>query len=163
MNNKAIVTAEPGEKSFTITRTFDAPRELVFDVWSKPELVKRWWGAKRVTMTVCEIDLRVGGTYRYVGITPDGMEIPFTGTYSEIDRPKRLVCTEIFDIEPYKEFPALLTTNFLEAEGVTTIHILVEHQSVEFRDGHLNSGMEDGMNEGMVVIDALLEELKQGA
>src|SRR5262245_36667149 len=109
--NKLDVTL-PSDREIRFVRDFDAPRELVWEVFTKPEHVKQWWGNSRLTMTVCEIDLRVGGHYRYVGHTPDGREVPFKGEHKEIVPPERIVFIEIYDVAPYNQFPSTVTTVF---------------------------------------------------
>src|ERR671936_1236329 len=120
-SRKAAVTL-PTDEQILITREFDAPRHLVFQAWTTPELVKRWWHAKRGEMTVAEIDLRVGGSWRYVMVTPDGFEVGFHGEYREIVPNERIVSTEVYEGMPEAE--ALDTVTFAESEGRTTLTIL---------------------------------------
>jgi uncharacterized protein YndB with AHSA1/START domain len=142
----AIVTL-PTDTTIQITREFAAPRHLVYKAYTTPELVRRWWHANRGEMTVCEIDLRVGGTWRYVMIAEGGMEVGFHGEYREIVPDERLVSTEVYEAIP--EGQAIDTLTLTEKDGRTTMTILVEHESKEARDGHINSGMEDGMQDAM--------------
>jgi uncharacterized protein YndB with AHSA1/START domain len=142
----AIVTL-PTDTTIQITREFAAPRHLVYKAYTTPELVRRWWHANRGEMTVCEIDLRVGGTWRYVMIAEGGMEVGFHGEYREIVPDERLVSTEVYEAIP--EGQAIDTLTLTEKDGRTTMTILVEHESKEARDGHVNSGMEDGMQDAM--------------
>ncbi|BCM91014.1 hypothetical protein IAD21_02878 [Abditibacteriota bacterium] len=145
----------PSDLEFTLTRVFNAPRHLVFAAWTEPEHVKRWWGCNGSAMPVCEIDLRVGGAWRYVVRMPDGAEFGFNGVYREIEAPKRLVHTSIF--EPMPEHEALVTVLFEEHDGKTTLIETTLHKSVEARDGHLQSGMEAGAAQTFDRLEALLE------
>lgn len=154
--------AEPGSKIIVITRTLDAPRELVFEVWTKPEHIARWWGPREEELIQCDMDFRVGGTYRFVTRGPDGLENPFKGEYLEIKRPERLVSTFIYDVEAFRDFVATDTLVLEQRDGITTITITEEHQTVAARDGHIESGMERGMRESFERLDDLLETLKSG-
>jgi uncharacterized protein YndB with AHSA1/START domain len=142
----AVVTL-PTDTTIQITREFAAPKHLVYRAYTTPELVRRWWHANRGEMTVCEIDLRVGGTWRYVMIAEDGFEVGFHGEYREIVPDERLVSTEVYEAIP--DGQALDTLTLTEQNGRTTMTILVEHESKEARDGHIDSGMEDGMQDAM--------------
>ncbi len=141
----------PADDQILITREFDAPKHLVYKAWTTPELVQRWWHAKRGDMTACEIDLRVGGKWRYAMVTPDGMEVGFHGEYREIVPNERIVSTEVYEGMPEGE--ALNTVTFAETDGRTTLTVLVQHASKEARDAHVNSGMEVGMQEGMDLLE----------
>ncbi|MFD6196461.1 SRPBCC family protein [Mycobacteriaceae bacterium NPDC060252] len=151
----------PSDTTILITRSFDAPAALIFRTLTEPELVKRWWGFETAHWQVCDIDLRVGGTWRYVVSQPcdsePDMEVAFHGEYREIDAPHRLVSTEVFEGVPEGE--ALVSTTLDEAEGVTTMRVLVQHSSREHRDGHINSGMEVGMQVSYNRIEDLLRDL----
>lgn len=142
----AVVTL-PTDTTIQITREFAAPKHLVYRAYTTPELVRRWWHANRGEMTVCEIDLRVGGTWRYVMIAQGGFEVGFHGEYREIVPDERLVSTEVYEAIP--DGQALDTLTLTEENGRTTMTILVEHESKEARDGHIDSGMEDGMQDAM--------------
>jgi uncharacterized protein YndB with AHSA1/START domain len=140
----------PGDTQILITREFDAPRHLVYKAWTTPELVKRWWHANRGEMTVAEIDLRVGGRWRYVLVTPDGMEAGFHGEYREIVPDERLVSTEAYEGIPDADAHAALDTlTLVEVDGRTTMTVLVEHRTKEGRDAHIESGMEAGMQDAL--------------
>jgi len=135
----------PSDTSYEIIRVFDAPADLVFHALTRPELVKQWWGFETSEWLVCEIDLRVGGQWRYV-TRDSGMEVGFHGTYREIDPPHRLVSTEAYEGIPDPDDNASINTITLEeADGATTMTVLVEHGSKEARDAVLASGMESGM------------------
>ena len=138
-----------------MTRVFDAPRSLVFDAWTKPELLKRWLGVRNGwTFAVCDIDLRVGGKYRYVwrkGETDMGMH----GVFREIVRPERIVCTEVFDDKWY-EGEAVDTMVMVEENGKTKVTTTVLYDSKEARDGVLKSPMASGVEESYENLDELL-------
>ena len=157
MSKKLEIIAEPGKTHFTTRRVVDAPRDVVFDAFTKCEHLERWMGPQRVTMTSCETDLRVGGRYRFVFRGPDGSEAGFSGEYKEIVRPARIVRTFVF--EPIPDAAALETLELEEHDGQTTIKTTTVHKTVENRDGHVNSGMEGGMTEGYARLDELLAGL----
>jgi uncharacterized protein YndB with AHSA1/START domain len=148
----------PADEQILITREFDAPKELVYKAWTTPELVRRWWHANRGEMTTCEIDLRVGGDWRYVMVTPDGFEVGFHGEYREIVPNERLVSTEVYEGMPDGE--ALDTLTLTEVDGRTTLEILVQHQSKVHRDAHIESGMEDGMQDAMNLLEQVAVSLR---
>lgn len=143
----------PSDREILITRKFDAPADLVFDVWTTPEHVRNWWGWETDQMRVCEIDLRVGGGYRFVA-GDDDREVAFRGVYREIERPHRLVASEVY--EPYPESESLNTLTLDEDDGVTAMTILVAHQSSEARDATIASGMESGLQHSLDRVDKLL-------
>jgi len=137
----------PSEREIAMTRVFDAPRSLVFDAWTKPELLKRWLGVRGGwTFAVCEVDLRVGGSYRFVWRGPTGAEMGMGGVYREIVRPGRLVATEKFD-EAWYEGEALDTTTFVERGGKTTATTTVLYASRAVRDSVLQTPMLTGVAE----------------
>lgn len=148
-HGSATVTT-PTDREILITRTFDAPAARVFDAWTKPEHVRNWWGSEDAPLIVCDIDLRVGGMWRYVVGYADGKELGWHGTYREIERPGRLVSTEVWELFPDGE--SVNTMTLTEEDGTTTMTVRVLHASKENRDGHLNSGMEAGMQK---VLDRL--------
>jgi uncharacterized protein YndB with AHSA1/START domain len=156
-SRKATVTL-PADDQILITREFDAPKELVYKAWTTPELVRRWWSAKRGEVTVAEIDLRVGGTWRYVMIADGGLEVAFHGEYREIVPNERLVSTEVYEGMPDAE--ALDTLTLSESEGRTTMTILVQHASKEHRDAHIESGMEDGMQDALDLLEQVAVSLR---
>jgi uncharacterized protein YndB with AHSA1/START domain len=153
----AVVTT-PSDLEIKITREFAAPAALVFTVWTTPEYVQRWWSGDDAPVVVCDIDLRVGGDWRYVTRLVDGTELGWHGTYQEIDVPHRLVSTEVF--EGYPDGEALNTLTLEEHDGVTVLTALVRHTCVENRDGHLNSGMEGGMQLALNRVDDLLGAMR---
>jgi uncharacterized protein YndB with AHSA1/START domain len=137
----------PSDREILLTRTFDAPRRLVYEAITRPEHVARWWGPRGTSLAVCEIDFRVGGSWRFVLRGPDGQDHPFRGEYREIVPPARLSSTFVYDVEGIRDFPAVETVTLDERDGRTTLRARVLHQSKEARDGHLNSGMEGGASE----------------
>jgi uncharacterized protein YndB with AHSA1/START domain len=145
-NPGALMVTTPTDREIQMTRLFDAPRRLVFDAFTKPELVKRWLlGPDGWSMPVCEIDLRVGGRYRYVWRNDaNGKEMGAGGVFQEVVAPERLVHTERFD-EPWYPGEALVTTTFEEQGGRTTVKQTMRLDSREARDGVLKSGMETGV------------------
>jgi len=155
-SNRAVVTL-PTDTHILITRDFDAPRELVYRAWTTPELIRRWWSGERGTVTSAEVDLRVGGRWRYVMTANAGFEVAFHGEYQEIVPRERIVATEVYEGMP--EASALTTTTFAESKGRTTLTLLVHHQSREYRDAHINSGMEGGMQESMAKLEDVARSL----
>ena len=151
----------PTDEQILITRKFDAPRHLVYRAWTTPELVKRWWHAKRGTMTVAEIDLRVGGRWRYVMIADGGFEVGFHGEFREIVPNERIVSTEVYEgIPDAEEHAALNTLTLTEVDGRTILTVLVEHPTREGRDAHIDSGMEPGMQDAMDLLEEVAVSLR---
>ena len=148
----------PSDREVIITRTFAAPRRLVWEAMSKPEYVRRWYGLAVLSLTVCEIDHRVGGAWRFVLRAPDGSEHGFSGVYREIVAPERVVYTENYEqIGPGHEI--VVTTTLEERSGQTTLRSHLAYQSKADRDGHIQSGMEAGMNESHARLAELLATL----
>ena len=146
----------PTDEQILITREFDAPKHLVYKAFTTPELVRRWWHAKRGEMTVAEIDLRPGGAWRYVAVTPDGTEVAFHGEYREIVPNERIVSTEVYEGAPQSDGPEQGTVNtatFTEEDGRTTVTILVEAPSKEIRDAIIESGMEAGLQDALDLLE----------
>ena len=147
----------PSDREIAMTRVFDAPRSLVFDAWTKPELLKRWLGVfGDWSFAVCEVDLKVGGKYRYVWRGKDGKEMGMGGVYREIVPQERLVCTELFD-EAWYAGESLITTILVEQGGRTTMTTTMLYVSQEVRDGVLKSGMESGVAASYDRLTELLE------
>ena len=143
----AVVTL-PADDQILITREFDAPRHLVYKAWTTPELVERWWSGHRGTVTSAEIDLRVGGRWRYVMVANQGFEVAFHGEYREIVENERIVSTEVYEGAPGgDDDPAVNLITFTEVDGRTTLEVLVQCPSREVRDIIIDSGMEVGMQE----------------
>ena len=151
----------PTDTQILITREFDAPKHLVYKAWTTPELVRQWWTAKRGSMTVCEIDLRVGGAWRYAMVADGGFEVGFHGEYREIVPNERLVSTEAYEGIPDPDGNASLNTLTLaEADGRTMLTVLVEHPTKEGRDMHVESGMEAGMQDAMDLLEEVASSLR---
>ena len=148
----------PTDEQILITREFDAPKHLVYEAWTTPELVKRWWSGSLGETTIAEIDLRVGGVWRYVMVTDSGFEVAFHGEFREIVPNERIVSTEVYEGMP--EVEALNTVTFTEAEGRTILTILVQHSSKEARDAHINSGMEIGLQKAMDILEQVAVSLR---
>jgi uncharacterized protein YndB with AHSA1/START domain len=148
----------PTDEQILITREFDAPRHLVYRAWTTPELVKRWWSGCQGEVTIAEIDLRVGGMWRYVLIANEGFEVGFHGEYREIVPDERIVSTEVYEGMPEGE--ALNTLTLTEEDGRTTLSILVQHSCKEHRDAHINSGMEAGMQKSMDLLEQVAVSLR---
>ena len=151
----------PTDEQILITREFAAPKHLVYRAFTDPDLVRQWWTAKRGEMKTCEIDLRVGGRWRYVMETPDGMEVGFHGEYREVEPNERIVSTEIFEGMPegVPEEASVNTATFTEEDGRTTLEILVQHSNKQFRDMHVESGMEDGLQDALDLLEEIAVSL----
>ena len=149
MVSSGTATVElPTNEQILITREFDAPKHLVYRAYTTPELVKRWWSGQRGEVTIAEIDLRVGGKWRWVMVSSEGFEVAFHGEYQEIVPDERLVSTEIYEIPDQGDSPPTINTaTFTESDGRTTLTVLVECPSKELRDTIIDSGMEGGMQE----------------
>ena len=154
----------PTDEQILITREFDAPRHLVYKAWTTPELVRRWWPGLRGEMTSAEIDLRVGGTWRYVMVAHGDFEVGFHGEYREIVPDERIVNTEVYEMPGAPPLPAedepLNIVTFTEADGRTTLTLLVQTTSKELRDLIIDSGMEGGMQEGMDLLEQVAVSLR---
>ena len=158
-NSGTLEVTTPSDREIAMTRVFDAPRRLVFDAWTKPELLKRWLGVRAGwTMEVCEVDLRVGGGYRYVWRGPDG-DMGMRGVFREVVRPERIVSTEVFD-DPWYAGEAVDTLVMVEQGGKTTVTTTVRYASQQVRDAVLGSGMSRGVAESY---DKLAEVLASSA
>jgi uncharacterized protein YndB with AHSA1/START domain len=146
----------PTDEQILLEREFDAPKHLVYKAWTTPELVRRWWHANRGEVTIAEIDLRVGGTWRYVAVADGGVEVGFHGEYREIVPNERIVSTEVYEGVPQGDGPEEGTVNtatFTEVDGRTTLTILVQAPSKEIRDAIIDSGMEAGMQDAMDLLE----------
>lgn len=145
-SRSADIVAEPGTTTIVMKRVFDAPRSRVFEALTRPEHLKRWWGPRAMSLVKCEVDLRVGGAYRFVQRAPDGQEFGFHGVYREVEPPGRLAYTFVFD--PMPDHEARITVDLQESGGRTTLIETTHHDSVEARDAHFAS-MEPGASESM--------------
>jgi uncharacterized protein YndB with AHSA1/START domain len=154
----------PTDEQILITREFDAPRHLVYKAFTTPELVKRWWHAKRGEMTIAKIDLQVGGKWRYVMVADGGMEVGFHGEYREIVPNERIVSTEVFEGLPEgvseEEGATVNTATFIEADGRTTVTILVQAANKVSRDAIIESGMEGGLQDALDLLEQVAASLR---
>jgi uncharacterized protein YndB with AHSA1/START domain len=146
-NSGTAVVTLPTDTQILITREFNAPKHLVYRAWTTPELIKRWWSGDRGEVTSAEVDLRVGGTWRYVMAANEGFEVAFHGEFRDVVPNELIVSTEVFEGMP--DAAALTTNTFTEKDGRTTLTMLVEHANKADRDAHINSGMEGGVQEAM--------------
>jgi uncharacterized protein YndB with AHSA1/START domain len=161
-NRRSARVTLPGENQILIERHFDAPVELVYKAYTTPELVKRWWHANRGEVKIVEIDLRVGGQWRHVMVADDGSEVGFHGEYREIVPNERLVSTEIWEDETETDYPTdptMNTATFSEVGGYTTLTILVEAPSKGVRDAIIESGMEDGLQDALDLLEEVAVSL----
>jgi uncharacterized protein YndB with AHSA1/START domain len=149
-NTGGLKVTTPSEREITLTRIFDAPRGLVFDAMTKPELLKRWFGPRGYSLAVCDVDLKVGGRWRFVLRGPDGADMGMSGVYREIASPERLVSTEAFDEYPGE---ALATIVLVEDGGKTTFTNTLLYPSRAIRDIVINTGMEHGAAESYDKLD----------
>lgn len=150
----------PADDQILIEREFAAPRDLVFKAWTTPELVRKWWAADMGQVTLAEIDLRVGGKWRYVMVAEGGMEIGFHGEYKEIVPNERIVATEAYEGAPDPDSNATLNTaTFEESDGRTAMTILVQCPSAEVRDAIIESGMEGGMQKSLDYLERVAQSL----
>ncbi len=157
-NSGTAVVTLPADTQILITREFGAPKHLVYRAWTTPELIKRWWSGDRGEVLSIEVDLRPGGSWRYLMRANGGFEVAFHGEYREIIANERIVLTEIYEGLP--EAQAITTVTFAELSGRTTVTVLVEHASKEFRDTHLDYGMEGGMQEAMDHLEQVARSLR---
>jgi len=153
----------PTDEQILITREFNAPKHLVYEAWTTPDLVKRWWHANRGEMTVAEIDLRVGGRWRYVMVADGGVEVGFHGEYREVVPDERIVSTEIYEGLPEgvseEDAATVNTATFAEANGRTTVTILVQARNKVSRDAIIDSGMEDGLQDALDLLEQVARSL----
>ena len=163
-SGKAVVTL-PTETQILITREFDAPRRLLYRACTEPELIAQWWSGQRGKVTSVEVDLREGGTWRYVMTANEGFEVAFHGTFREIAPAERTVSTEVFEGVPQiglqgsDEEGTLNTTTFEDIDGGTRLSVLVECQTLEVRDAIIESGMEGGMQEAYDKLEQVAQSL----
>ena len=156
-NTGTLKVTTPSDREIALTRVFDAPRGLVFDAFSKPELLKRWFGPRGWSLEVCEVDLKVGGGFRFVLRSPDGKKLGMRGVYREIVPPERSVHMESFDDYPGE---SQVTAVFVEQGGKTTLTATVLYPSREVRDIVIQSGMEHGAAESYDKLAELLESAR---
>ncbi len=156
--NETTITAPADQPVIILTREFDAPRELVYALYTQPQHVKRWWGPRYITLSACEMDVRPGGEWRYVFSKGDAPGMTFKGVYREVVPPERLVYTFIFDVDQIRDHPATVTITFEDRAGRTKLTQTVRHDTFESRDGHLHSGMDSGAKETFDRLEELLEK-----
>ena len=154
----------PTDEQILITREFDAPRHLVYKAMTTPELVRRWWHAKRGEVTACEIDLRVGGKWRYAMVTPDGFEVAFHGEYVELVPDERIVTREVYEGLPEgvteEQGSTVNTATFADAGGGRTeLTLLIQTTSKAARDAIIESGMEDGLQDALELLEETAQSL----
>lgn len=154
-HQRAIVAAEGNQ--LVITRTFAAPAALVYEAMTNPEHIRRWWGAGHGEVTVCEVDLRVGGRWHFAQVTPRGEEVSFSGEYRELDRPGRIVHTEVYD--NIQSPAALVESTYSEEGGSTTLRAVITYDSPQSVEMVLASGMESGMNDSYDALERLVTSL----
>lgn len=159
-SGQRLVVTTPSDREIVMTRVFNAPRRLVWAAWTKPEYVARWFGADGWTVPVCEIDLRPGGSYRYVMRGPAGEEVTMRGIYRDVVPPERLVSTETFEgfseVGYRPEDRTVSTAVLTERDGRTTWTATIVYPSKTIRDGALATPMEEGMNGSFARMDAVL-------
>ena len=151
----------PSDREILVTREFDAPRDLVFKAMTDPDLIPRWWGPRGYTTTVDKMDVRPGGSWRFVVRDPDGRESGFRGEYREVVAPERVVQT--FEWEPMAGHISVDTAIFTEHDGRTLLTTRSLFSSKEDRDGMVQSGMEKGLRETQDRFSELLLELRDSA
>jgi len=154
LESKATFVADANAPTIVMTHTFNAPRRLVFEAYTNPTHIPQWWGPRRLTTTVEKMDVRPEGEWRFVQRAPDGKEFGFHGTYREIVPPERLVAT--FEFEGMPGHVVVDTVTLEEQDGKTKLTVTSLFQSVEDRDGMLESGMESGASESMERLAELL-------
>jgi uncharacterized protein YndB with AHSA1/START domain len=163
-STRSAILTLPTDEQILITREFNAPRHSVWRAWTEPDLVRRWWHAKRGEVTVCEIDFRLGGKWRYVQVTPDGFEVGFHGEYLEIVPDERLVTTETYEGLPEgvsdEEGSTVNTATFDELGGRTTLTLLIQAVNKTSRDAIIESGMEDGLQDALDLAEEVAVALR---
>lgn len=163
MPDRSATLTLPTDEQILITREFDAPRHLVYRALTEPALVERWWHAKRGRVTVAEIDLRIGGAWRYVMVADDGMEVGFHGTYREIVPDQRIVTTEVYEGLPdgvSEEDAATVNTASLSGDAEsTTLTLLIQATSKVSRDAIIDSGMELGLQDALDLLEETADSL----
>jgi uncharacterized protein YndB with AHSA1/START domain len=157
-SSRTAVVTLPTDTQILITRDFEAPRQLVYKAYTTPELIKRWWSGDRGEVTIAEVDLRIGGRWRYVMRANGGFEVGFHGEYREIIPNERIVSTEIFEGAPDAE--AVVEHTFTETNGRTTLTMLMQLPSRAVRDTIIDSGMEGGLQEAMDHLEQVAVSLR---
>jgi uncharacterized protein YndB with AHSA1/START domain len=159
-NSDTFQVSTPSDREIRMTRLFDAPRHLVWEAMNKPEHIRRWWGnlGEGYSVPVCEVDLRVGGRWRFVNRHPKG-EAEFYGEYREIVPPERVVFTEIF--APFPDAGSLVTALLTEENGKTRLTVIAEYPSLEVRDTVINTGMAKGAAASYDRLEEVARELQR--
>ena len=162
VNSDTFKVTTPSDQEIRMTRLFDAPRRLVFEAMTKPEHVKQWWGrlGEGYSVPVCDIDLRVGGAWRFVNRHPKG-EVTFYGEYREIMRPSRVVFTEIF--AQYPDTVSVVTSDLTDEGGKTRLTVTVRYPSLEVRNAVMASGMSRGAGISYDRLEDLVAVLQRGS
>ena len=156
--DERLHVAAPGDREIVLSRTFNAPASLVFAALTQPELLTRWYGARGWNLVSCTVDLRVGGCYRFVSRGPDGAELAQSGTYREVERPSRLVYTEVFDDQSYPG-ETLIAHDLAELAATTTLTSTLRYATPEARDIVLRYPMTRGVGESYDRLDTVLSGL----
>ena len=163
VSSQTATVTLPTDEQILVTREFAAPKHLVYKAWTTPELVRRWWHAKRGEVTVAEIDLRVGGKWRYVAVTDDGFEVAFHGEFREIVANERIVSTETYEGlpegVPQEDGSTVNTATFTEKDGRTTLTILIQAPNKMSRDAIIASGMEAGLQDALDLLEEVAIDL----
>ena len=158
--SRAAAVTLPTETTIQVTREFAAPKHLVYRALTEPDLIRRWWNAKRGVVTVCDVDLRVGGAWRYVLVTRGGTEVAFHGIFREIEPHERLVYTEVFEMPGMSDDDATVNTVTLEdGDGRTSMTVVTECGTADVRTAILESGMEAGMQDAYDLLERVVLEL----
>jgi uncharacterized protein YndB with AHSA1/START domain len=158
--NKLVVTL-PSDTEIALTRDFDAPRALVWEMFTKAEHIRQWWGHGFQDNDTIEFDARVGGTWRFIGRAKSGAVVPFRGEIREFVPPERVVYTEIFDVDVARDHPSLVTATFAEHGDKTRLHLVAKYDSQATRDMVLKSGMEHGAAASYDEVERMLGERSQ--
>jgi uncharacterized protein YndB with AHSA1/START domain len=164
ISDKTTTLTLPTDEQILITREFEALRHMVYRAWTTPELVKRWWHANRGEVTLVEIDLRVGGRWRYVMLARGGIEVGFHGEFREIVPNERIVSTDVYEGLPEgvseEQAATVNTATFTEADGRTTLTLLMQATSKLSRDAIIDSGMEAGLQDAMDLLEQVALSLR---
>ena len=158
--DRTLRVTAPGDREIVLVREFDAPADLLFDALTRPDLLVRWYGARGWNLLSCQVDLRVGGKWRFVSRGPDGAEMAQSGVYRQVLRPVHLVYSEVFDDQSYPG-EAVITQSLREHAGITSLTSIVRYSSSEARDIVLRYPMARGVGESYDRLDNVLAELAQ--
>ena len=158
-NSGSATVTLPADTQILIAREFAAPKHLVWRAYTEPALIERWWAGRRGKMTSAEVELRVGGRWRYVMVTPEGFEVAFNGEYREVVSGERIVTTEVYEGAPSAGEPVVNTVTFEESGGRTTLTILCDCPDRATRDSIIESSMEGGMQEGFDLLEEVARSL----